>query len=144
MCSSAAGMLGSSLAASLFAGVETIGLDAGDLHPSSSAAPSPSLSLPESGSASPSQSVSASAPPSESVSTSVSASASTKYMNAEARVRAATRRLLGRGEVRVVVLGCAGMVGMEGWVRGEMEGGRVVDGVKAGVGVLQGLVRGGF
>lgn len=47
------------------------------------------------------------------------------------------------------MLGCAGMVGMEGWVRGEMEldgveGGRVVDGVKAGVGVLQGLVRGRF
>lgn len=74
----------------------------------------------------------------------------------EERVRAATRRLVGCGDdgiegegknpkrrVGVVILGCAGMVGMEAWVREESEEGvRVVDGVKAGVGVLQGLVRG--
>lgn len=64
-------------------------------------------------------------------------------------VMAATGRLLARGDVGVVILGCAGMVGMEEWVREEVarrggEGVRVVDGVKAGVGVLQGLVRGGF
>lgn len=64
----------------------------------------------------------------------------------EGRVRAAVRRLvMGEGRVGVVVLGCAGMVGMEEWVRGECgEGVRVVDAVKAGVGILQGLVRGGF
>ncbi len=72
----------------------------------------------------------------------------------EGRVRGAVGRLVG-GEgmvgvgvgvgVGVVVLGCAGMVGMEEWVRGECgEGVRVVDGVKAGVGILQGLVRGDF
>ena len=49
------------------------------------------------------------------------------------------------GEVGVVVLGCAGMVGMEEWVRDVVgEGVKVVDGVKAGVGILQGLVRSGF
>lgn len=63
----------------------------------------------------------------------------------EGRVRGAVGRLVGGGRVGVVVLGCAGMVGMEGWVRDVVgEGVRVVDGVKAGVGVLQGLVRGGF
>ena len=48
-------------------------------------------------------------------------------------------------KVSVLVLGCAGMVGMEGWVR-EVGGPdvRVVDGVRAGVGALQGLVRGAF
>lgn len=45
----------------------------------------------------------------------------------------------------MIVLGCAGMAGMEQWVREVApENVRVVDGVKAGVGVLQGLVRGGF
>ena len=66
-------------------------------------------------------------------------------VDVEGRVRGAVGRLLRNGGVGVVVLGCAGMVGMEGWVRGEAgEGVRVVDGVRAGVGVLQGLVRGGF
>ncbi|KAI4261052.1 MAG: hypothetical protein L6R42_003744 [Xanthoria sp. 1 TBL-2021] len=64
-------------------------------------------------------------------------------------VMAATGRLLSRGDIGVIILGCAGMVGMEEWVREEVgrrgeEGVRVVDGVKAGVGILQGLVRGGF
>ena len=63
----------------------------------------------------------------------------------EGRVKGAVGRLVGGGEVGVVVLGCAGMVGMEGWVREVVgEGVRVVDGVRAGVGMLQGLVRGGF
>lgn len=65
------------------------------------------------------------------------------------RVKEAVGRLVrkgeGEGEVTVVVLGCAGMVGMEGWVREEVgEEVRVVDGVVAGVGALVGLVRGGF
>ena len=48
-------------------------------------------------------------------------------------------------DVGVVVLGCAGMAGMEDWVRSECGSGvRVVDGVKAGIGMLQGMVRGGF
>jgi Asp/Glu/hydantoin racemase len=68
----------------------------------------------------------------------------------ERRVKDAVGRMLGKGregggEVKVVVLGCAGMVGMETWVRDVVgEGVKVVDGVKAGVGVLQGLVRGSF
>lgn len=63
----------------------------------------------------------------------------------ERRVKGATARLVGEGDVGVVVLGCAGMVGMEGWVRAVVgEGVKVVDGVRAGVGVVQGLVRGGF
>lgn len=68
----------------------------------------------------------------------------------ERRVKEAAGRLVagnrtaGR-EVGVVILGCAGMVGMEGWVREVVgEGVKVVDGVRAGVGLLQGLVRGDF
>lgn len=49
-------------------------------------------------------------------------------------------------DVGVVILGCAGMVRMEGWVQEALTeralaGTRVVGGVQAGVGVLQGLVR---
>lgn len=64
----------------------------------------------------------------------------------ERRVKDAVRRLIeAGGNIGVIVLGCAGMAGMEGWVREVApENMRVVDGVKAGVGVLQGLVRGGF
>lgn len=66
----------------------------------------------------------------------------------ERRVKDAVGRLVGDeegGRVGVVVLGCAGMVGMEEWVGSVVgEGVRVVDGVRAGVGVLQGLVRCGF
>lgn len=84
----------------LFGGVETCGLDAGELH---------------------------------------------GHGEVEGRVKEAVGRLVRKGDVGVVVLGCAGMVGMEGWVREVVgEGVKVVDGVKAGVGVLQGLVRGGF
>lgn len=60
----------------------------------------------------------------------------------EARMVAATRRLVADGDVGVVVLGCAGMAGMDEWVRkaceeelGEEAGRsvRIVDGVKAAV-----------
>ncbi|QDS77208.1 hypothetical protein FKW77_002729 [Venturia effusa] len=66
------------------------------------------------------------------------------------RMKEATRRLVSRGDVGAVCLGCAGMVGMEEMVReacveelGEERGGRVrvVDGVKAGVAWLEGAVR---
>lgn len=73
------------------------------------------------------------------------------------RIKEATKRLLDRdhhGNVRVICLGCAGMVGMEEIVReacvekwGSIDGKslvKVVDGVKAGVGTLQCLVRGRF
>ncbi|KAL9040394.1 MAG: hypothetical protein Q9180_001938 [Flavoplaca navasiana] len=105
-----------------FAGTECVGVDAGDLHPSE-----PSPHTPNVGGVGELES-------------------EDKIKNA---VMAATGRLLDRGDVGVIVLGCAGMVGMDDWVREEvvrkgLEGVRVVDGVKAGVGVLQGLVRGGF
>lgn len=108
-------MLGSERASTLFAGVQTVGLDAGDLH-----------------------------------------GGKEQEGEVERRVREAVRKLVdgdGEGEVGVIVLGCAGMVGMEKWVRDEWaasrgartwEGGKVVDGVKAGVSILQGLVRGRF
>jgi len=73
------------------------------------------------------------------------------------RINEAAKRLLDHnhhGDVRVICLGCAGMVGMEEVVRaacieklGDVDGKhivKVVDGVKAGVCVLQGIVRGGF
>ncbi|MCJ1318116.1 hypothetical protein MMC15_003443 [Xylographa vitiligo] len=61
------------------------------------------------------------------------------------RVQEAVGRLMEKGTVKVVLLGCAGMAGMEGWVREVVgERVRVVDGVKAGVGALQGLIRGSF
>lgn len=72
----------------------------------------------------------------------------------ERRIKDASRILIGEREGRkgdkersvgVVILGCAGMAGMESWVKEVVgEGVRVVDGVRAGVGILQGLVRGGF
>lgn len=96
-------ILGKERAGGCFAGVETCGLDAGELHGSG---------------------------------------------EVERRVKDAAGRFGERGVgdgVGVVVLGCAGMVGMEGWVRDVVgEGVRVVDGVRAGVGVLQGLVRGEY
>ena len=66
------------------------------------------------------------------------------------RMVEATRGLVRKGNVGAVCLGCAGMVGMEEWVRegcvselGEEEGARVriVDGVKAGVALLESLVK---
>lgn len=68
----------------------------------------------------------------------------------ERRVRDATKRLLRKGNVGAVCLGCAGMSGMDDWVRsaaveelGEQCGSRVriVDGVKAGVAWLEGAIR---
>jgi Asp/Glu/hydantoin racemase len=69
------------------------------------------------------------------------------------RMKDAVKRLLGKGNVGAVCLGCAGMAGMEEMVReacveelGEEVGGRVrvVDGVMAGVAWLEGAVRAGF
>ena len=73
------------------------------------------------------------------------------------RMMAATSRLLKSGEqeaeVKAICLGCAGMVGLDEAVReacvkelGHEKGSqvRIVDGVKAGVGLLYGLARGGF
>lgn len=66
------------------------------------------------------------------------------------RMVGAVRRLVGRGDVGAVCLGCAGMAGMGEMVReacveelGEVEGGRVwvVDGVQAGVVWLEGVLR---
>jgi Asp/Glu/hydantoin racemase len=68
----------------------------------------------------------------------------------EGRVKDATKRLLSKGGVGAVCLGCAGMSGMDDWVRsaaidelGEEKGKRIriVDGVKAGVAWLEGAVR---
>ena len=61
------------------------------------------------------------------------------------KVKEAVRRLVGKGGVKAVLLGCAGMAGMDEWVREEVdEGVKIVDGVKAGVGALQGLLRAKF
>jgi len=68
------------------------------------------------------------------------------------RMKDATKRLVRKGKVGAICLGCAGMAGMDRMVReacveelGEDEGGRirVVDGVVAGVGWLEGAVRAG-
>lgn len=69
------------------------------------------------------------------------------------RMKDATKRLLRKGDVGAVCLGCAGMAGFDEMVRdaaveelGEEEGKmvRIVDGVKAGVAWLEGAVRGDF
>jgi Asp/Glu/hydantoin racemase len=69
------------------------------------------------------------------------------------KMKEATKRLLRKGEVGAVCLGCAGMSGMDEMVReaaveelGEDEGKkvRIVDGVKAGVAWLEGAVRANF
>jgi len=66
------------------------------------------------------------------------------------RMIEATKRLVWKGNVGVICLGCAGMTGLTELVRevclaelGEEEGGavRIVDGVQAGVAFLQGAVR---
>lgn len=108
------GFIGVSTHRNPFAGVETTGLNATDLH---------------------------NAPAAE----------------VRRRMKEATKRLLERdhsGDVRAICLGCAGMVGLEEAVReacleksGHVEGTdafKVIDGVKAGVGILQTLVRGQF
>ncbi|RDI87961.1 tRNA pseudouridine(32) synthase [Venturia inaequalis] len=69
------------------------------------------------------------------------------------RMKDATKRLVGKGDVGAVCLGCAGMAGMDEMVReacieelGEEKGKRVriVDGVTAGVAWLEGAVRAKF
>lgn len=66
------------------------------------------------------------------------------------KLREATRRLLAQGGVECVVMGCAGMAGLEEIIRsvavevnGVEQGNRllVVDGVKAGIGLLEQMVR---
>lgn len=66
------------------------------------------------------------------------------------RMKEATKRLVRKGDVGAVCLGCAGMAGMDEMVReacieelGEERGRRVriVDGVMAGVAWLEGAVR---
>jgi Asp/Glu/hydantoin racemase len=93
-----------------FAGVETTGLNATDLHD---------------------------APPEE----------------VRKRMKDAVKRLLKKGKVGAICLGCAGMAGMDKMVReacveelGETDGNRirVVDGVQAGVAWLEGAIRSGF
>jgi Asp/Glu/hydantoin racemase len=100
----------SSERSSRFAGVETPGLSATELHD---------------------------APPEE----------------VRSKMKEATKRLLRLGNVTAVCLGCAGMAGMNQMVReaaveelGEQKGAkvRIVDGVQAGVGSLEGLLRMGL
>jgi len=68
----------------------------------------------------------------------------------EERLKEATRRLLQRGDVQCVAMGCAGMAGLEGIIRnvavevyGKEKGNLVyiIDGVKAGIGLLEQMVR---
>jgi Asp/Glu/hydantoin racemase len=69
------------------------------------------------------------------------------------KMKDAVKRLLKKGNVGAVCLGCAGMAGMDEMVReacveelGEVDGRRIriVDGVMAGVAWLEGAVRTGF
>lgn len=69
------------------------------------------------------------------------------------KMKAAVKRLIGRARVGAICLGCAGMAGMDQMVReacvealGEQQGRRlrVVDGVQAGVGWLEGTIRAGY
>ncbi|CAN9279925.1 unnamed protein product [Alternaria alternata] len=69
------------------------------------------------------------------------------------RMKDAVKRLLKKGSVGAICLGCAGMAGMDKMVReacveklGEEKGGqvRIVDGVVAGVAWLEGAARSGF
>ena len=70
---------------------------------------------------------------------------STPQAEVKGRIKEAARRLMVRGNVRVVILGCAGMAGMDEWVREEVSRDvKIVDGVKAGVGNLFALIKGKF
>jgi Asp/Glu/hydantoin racemase len=69
------------------------------------------------------------------------------------KMKDATRRLVGKGKVGAVCLGCAGMAGMDEMVReacveelGEERGKavRIIDGVQAGVAFLEGAIRTAF
>ena len=73
----------------------------------------------------------------------------------EIKMKQATTRLIQKaeGNVKVICLGCAGMVGMETWVREACTGAlgqqmaskiRIIDGVKAGIIMLEGLARAKF
>lgn len=66
------------------------------------------------------------------------------------KMKDSTKRLLRKGNVGAVCLGCAGMAGMDEMVReacveelGEVEGRkvRIVDGVKVGFAMLDGLIQ---
>ncbi|EKD15320.1 uncharacterized protein L3040_001687 [Drepanopeziza brunnea f. sp. 'multigermtubi'] len=66
------------------------------------------------------------------------------------RMKEATRRLVKDRDIKVICLGCAGMVGLEDIVQealveelGEYEAGEIdiLDGVKAGIALLEGLMR---
>jgi Asp/Glu/hydantoin racemase len=101
---------GGGVASSRFAGVETTGLSATELHDAPAA-------------------------------------------EVREKMKEATKRLLRRGNVTAVCLGCAGMAGMNEMVReaaveelGTDRGGkvRIVDGVQAGAAWLDGAVRMGF
>lgn len=85
--------------------------------------------------------------------TGLSASELHTYPPEEVRKRMmdATKRLVKDGDVDVICLGCAGMAGMDAMVRaacieelGKERGERVhiVDGVKGGIAILDGVVRG--
>lgn len=78
---------------------------------------------------------------------------STPKEEVDGRIRQATKRLLGKGDVQAICLGCAGMAGMEETVRkacvealGEEKGRRVriVDGVVSGVNFIDGALRAGL
>ncbi|KAL8918078.1 MAG: hypothetical protein Q9208_007600 [Pyrenodesmia sp. 3 TL-2023] len=126
--------LGEEMADAYFAGVECVGVSAGELHPEGGKPEG--VKGEEDGHG-------------ESSTRREEGSKGDEEGGIKEKVRAATGRLLERGDVGVIVLGCAGMVGMEAWVKEEVArrgkwGVRVVDGVLAGVGVLQGLLRGRF
>lgn len=66
------------------------------------------------------------------------------------RMKEATKRLLGQGDVRCVAMGCAGMAGLEGIIRSAaveelgLERGNemyIVDGITAGLRLLEQMVR---
>jgi len=64
------------------------------------------------------------------------------------RIGEAVVRLVGRGDVRVICLGCAGMAGLDHAVRKALEplnkSVYIVDGVKAGVLQVYGMIRSGY
>jgi len=64
------------------------------------------------------------------------------------RVQEATRRLIAKG-ARTVIMGCAGMTGMDEWITDELANAygkgasfRVIDGVHVGIELLPSLIRG--
>lgn len=68
----------------------------------------------------------------------------------KSKVKEATKSLVGGKDCKVVILGCAGMTGMEDWVREAIleelgdylaEYVTIIDGVKSGIAYLEGNVR---